>query len=248
MAHSPKANRPGAAARAGRAGPEADRAASIDARGGRAADPGEVVVTCPDSFGHHVPLPPGLSVGSIRRAIQHIEREMVDLVEMYYEQGAGLGTVIRVLAANALDSYSEYEKSRHLDDAQQRFPDLRRRRGGSPPPPEHCLESKASKRPWAVQSHYDHPGWYIIWRYLVDPTESIEPGKPVIIWRVDVAFLTKDDWKYEPSTATHGRGGRTHTFGLRNAAEKLRTKAVYSRRDIRLAGSKPVPLNHNGGP
>jgi hypothetical protein len=80
----------------------------------------------------------------------------------------------------------------------------------------------------------------------VDPTESSEPGKPVIVWRVDVAFLTKDDWKYEPSTATHGRGGRTHTFGLKQAAQKLQTKAVYSRRDIRLAGGKPVPLNHNG--
>lgn len=33
------------------------------------------------------------------------------------------------------------------------------------------LESKASKWVWAIQSHYDHPGWYIVWRYLVDQTE-----------------------------------------------------------------------------
>ncbi len=200
----------------------------------------------PDDFNAQVPLPPGLTTAALRRAVEYIEREMVDLVEIYHEQANVFSAIVRIYGTRALDSYSEYEKSRHSDEAQQRFPDLRRRRGGAPPPPEHCLESKASKRPWAVQSHYDHPGWYIIWRYLVDPTESIEAGKPVVIWRVDVAFLTKEDWKYEPSTAAQGRGGRTHTFGLRSAAEKLRDKAVYSRRDIRLAGGKPVPLNHNG--
>jgi len=200
----------------------------------------------PEDFDPHVPLPPGLTVSAIRRAVEYVEREMGDLVEIYHEQANIFSAIVGIYGARALDACSEYEKSRHLDDAQQRFPDLRRRHSGSPPPPEHCLESKASKRPWAVQSHYDHPGWYIVWRYLVDPTESSEPGKPVIVWRVDVAFLTKDDWKYEPSTATHGRGGRTHTFGLKQAAQKLQTKAVYSRRDIRLAGGKPVPLNHNG--
>jgi hypothetical protein len=29
-----------------------------------------------------------------------------------------------------------------------------------------------------------------VWRYLVDTTESIKPGHPVVIWRVDVVFLT----------------------------------------------------------
>jgi len=46
-----------------------------------------------------------------------------------------------------------------------------------------------------VQSHYDHPGWYIVWRYLVDPTKSIKADRVVVIWRVDVAFLEKSDWK-----------------------------------------------------
>ena len=41
----------------------------------------------------------------------------------------------------------------------------------------------------AIQSHYDHAGWYIVWRYLVDPTETIERGKPVIVWHVDIVFL-----------------------------------------------------------
>jgi hypothetical protein len=41
---------------------------------------------------------------------------------------------------------------------------------------------------------------------------SLEAKKPVIIWRVDIVFLTKEDWKYEASTAGSGGGGRTHTF------------------------------------
>jgi hypothetical protein len=94
-----------------------------------------------------------------------------------------------------------------------------------------------------LQSHYDHSGWYIVWRYLVDPTISLEPRKPVIIWRVDVIFLRKEDWKYEGSTAGKGGGGRTHTFGLQDAAKKLRDKAVYQRKDVKLIGSKAVPVN-----
>jgi hypothetical protein len=106
-----------------------------------------------------------------------------------------------------------------------------------------ALESKGSKRPWELQSHYDHPGWYIVWRYLVDPTESIELGKPIIIWRVDVVFLRKGDWEYQGSKASALGGGRTHTFGLKNPARKLKGKAIYQRSDIRLSGGKPAPVN-----
>jgi hypothetical protein len=105
------------------------------------------------------------------------------------------------------------------------------------------LESKGSKRPYAIQSHFDHPGWYIVWRYLVDPTESIASGKPVIIWRVDIVFLEKSDWKYEGSTASAAGGGRTHTFGVKEPAKKLQGKAVYKRSNIVLIGNKPVPVN-----
>lgn len=82
-----------------------------------------------------------------------------------------------------------------------------------------------------------------MWRYLVDPTETIEPNRPVVIWRVDVVFLEKSDWKYEGSSAGSSGGGRTHTFGVRNAAKKLKGCAVYARRDIVLRSSKPVPRN-----
>ena len=56
-------------------------------------------------------------------------------------------------------------------------------------------------------------------------------------------FLEKDDWKYEGSKAGSGGGGRTHTFGVKMVAKKLRGCAVYRRSDIALKAGKPVPIN-----
>ena len=67
--------------------------------------------------------------------------------------------------------------------------------------------------------------------------------KPVIVWRVDVLFLIKEDWKYEGSSASAGGGGRTHTFGLKFPAARLKDKAVYQRKDVKLTGGKAVPRN-----
>ena len=194
-------------------------------------------------FDGTVPLPPGLTIPAIRKSIEYIEKELADLIDIYYEQANVFSALVGIYGVRALDTFSVYEKSRHRDVAQQRFPDLKKRGSPTPPPPQMALESKGSKRPWALQSHYDHPGWYIVWRYLVDPTESIKPGKPVIIWRVDILFVHKTDWEYQGSKAGPEGGGRTHTFGLRNPAKKLRDKAVYRRMDIRLANGKPTPVN-----
>lgn len=79
-----------------------------------------------------------------------------------------------------------------------------------------------------------------MWRYLVDTTESIKPGRPVVVWRVDVVFLTADDWKYEGSKAAHGQGGRTHTFGVKTAAKKLAGSAAYKLPGIVIKNGKPV--------
>jgi hypothetical protein len=196
-----------------------------------------------EDFDASVALPPGLSVAAIRRAVEYIERELAELIEIYFEQANVFSALVGIFGVKGLDAYSVYEKSRHLDFAQQRFPDLIKKGSGPNPSPNESLESKGSKRPWALQSHYDHPGWYIVWRYLVDPTMSLEDRKPVIIWRVDVAFLHKNDWKYEGSTAGAGGGGRTHTFGVRNPADKLKGKAVCQRSDVKLVGGKPVPVN-----
>jgi hypothetical protein len=196
-----------------------------------------------EDFDASVALPPGLDPGHIRRAIDYIERQLADLLDLYLEQANVFSAIVGIFGARALDSFSNYEKHRHLHTAQQRFPDLRRRGSGPIPPPNESLESKGSKRPWAIQSHFDHPGWYIVWRYLVDPTESLEAGKPVVIWRVDVVFLGKDDWKYEGSSAGQSGGGRTHTFGVKNPAAKLRGCAIYRRKDVVIRDGKPVPKN-----
>lgn len=195
-------------------------------------------------FDETVPLPPGFGgVSAIGRAIDYMERQLADFVEIYYEQANVFSAIVGILGTKALDSVSNWEKSKHLYTAQQRFPDLCRRGSARIPAPQDCLESKASKRPWAIQSHYDHPGWYVVWRYLVDPTESLEKGKPVIIWRVDMVFLEKQDWKYEGSTASAAGGGRTHTFGVKHPAERLKGKAVYRRGDVVIRDGKPIPAN-----
>ena len=196
-----------------------------------------------DDFDRNVELPKGLEISAIRRAIGYIEKQLAEWFEIYFEQANVFSALVSIMGAKALDTYSSYEKHRNVDTAQQRFPDLKRRGSGQNPRAEDCLESKGSKRPWSIQSHYDHPGWYIVWRYLVDPTESIEEGRPVIIWRVDVVFLDKTDWKYEASTAGDAGGGRTHTFVVKNPAQKLKGKAIYQGADIVIRHGKPIPKN-----
>jgi hypothetical protein len=196
-----------------------------------------------DDFNRDVPLPPGLTTTAIHKAIDYIEKGLSDLVEIYLEQANVFSAIVGIYGAKALDATSVYQKHRHQDLAQQRFPDLRKKGSGTNPTAMFSLESKASKRAWAIQSHYDHSGWYIVWRYLIDPTMSLEANKPVIIWRVDVIFLTKEDWKYEGSSAGTGGGGRTHTFGIKNPAAKLKDRAVYQRSDVKLSGGKAVPAN-----
>jgi hypothetical protein len=197
----------------------------------------------PSDFNKNVPLPTGLTVAAIRNALQYMERELADLADLYYEQANVFSAIVGIYGTKALDSTSVYEKRKHSMFAQTRFPDLKRRGSAEPPAPHDSLECKASKRPWAVQSHYNHAGWYIIWRYLVDPTCALECDRPVIVWRVDVVYLAQDDWKYEGSKAGEGGGGRTHTFGLKSPAAKLKNAAVYSRSDVVVRDSKAVPRN-----
>lgn len=194
-------------------------------------------------FDRSVRLPNGLTIAAIRKSIEYIEREAARLVDIYLEQMNVFSAVVGILGTKALDLYSVYEKVKHTGWAQTRFPDLSRRGAGTKKSPRDCLESKGSKRPWEIQSHYDHEGWYIIWRYLVDPTEAIDPGNPVIVWRVDVVYLKKEDWKYEKSGAGESGGGRTHTFGVKTAAAKLKGCAIYRRKDIILSRGKPIPAN-----
>jgi hypothetical protein len=172
-----------------------------------------------EDFDKSVALPPGLTIAAIKKSVEYIERELSNFVEVYLEQMNVFSAIVGIFGTIALDRHSVYEKVRHLDISQTRFPDLCRK-GSRTSKTIHCLESKASKRPWAIQSHYDHEGWYVIWRYLVDTTETIESGKSVLIWRIDVVYLTKEDWKYEGSKA-----------GLPAEGEHTRSASKPSRRN-----------------
>jgi len=186
-----------------------------------------------------VALPKGLELIHIIKAVEYVERRAADLVDLYYEQANVFSGIVGTFGVKALDAISPYKRHKHPDVAQQRFPDLSLA-GQLNPPPELALESKGSIRPWAVQSHYDHPGWYIIWRYLVDSTQTVKSGLPVVIWRVDVTFVQKEDWKYEGSSASARGGGRTHTFGLRGPAKKLSTAIAFTLPAIILQGGRPI--------
>lgn len=184
-------------------------------------------------------LPKDLTTRHVEKAVEYVERGTADLVELYLEQHNVFSAIVGIFGTKALHAVSPYKKHKHPDVAQQRFPDLSL--GGMlNPPPELALESKGSSRAWAIQSHYNHPGYYIVWRYLVDTTLTIKKDCPVVIWRVDCVFLTSDDWKYEGSGAGAGKGGRTHTFGVRNPAAKLANAAVYTLPGIGIKGGKPI--------
>lgn len=197
-----------------------------------------------EGFDRAVPLPPGLTVGQIKKAIEYVEKQAEEFIDLYHEQANIFSGLIGILGVRALHAFSRYKKHKHPDVAQQRFPDLSH--GGKlNPPAHHALESKGSTRPWAIQSHYNHAGWYIIWRCVIDPTKQMKSGRAVAIWRVDVVFLREEDWKYEGSKAGTGRGGRTHTFGVKNPAERLVKAIVYKAPGIVLRGGRPVLANGN---
>jgi len=192
-----------------------------------------------EGFDRAVPLPPESKVSHIREAIGHVEQRAADLIDIYFEQANVFSGIVGILGIQAIHAVSPYKKHKHPDVAQQRFPDLSLR-GRLAPPPEQALESKGSTRSWALQSHYNHPGWYIVWRYAVDQTKRMKPGKMVLIWRVDIPFLSQDDWKYEGSKAAEGRGGRTHTFGVKNPAKRFKSSIVYQSPRIVISQGGPV--------
>ena len=186
-----------------------------------------------------MPLPKDLKPLHIAKAVEYVEKQTADLVDLYLEQANVFSAIVGIFGVKALHAVSPYKKHKHPDVAQQRFPDLSLS-GKLNPPPEQALESKGSMRPWVIQSHYNHPGWYVVWRYLVDTTETIKPGFPVVIWRVDVVFLTSANWKYEGSKAAEGQGGRTHTFGVINPKATLTGTAAYTLDGIAIKNGKPV--------
>ena len=195
-----------------------------------------------EGYSRTVALPPELRIVHIKKAIEYIERETSEIVDVYYEQANVFSGLVGIFGVRALDALSPYKRHKHPDVAQQRFPDLSLK-GRLNPPPNQALESKGSTRPWALQSHYNHAGWYIVWRYLIDSTKMIEPDHAVLIWRVDVVFVREDDWKYEGSKAAEGGGGRTHTFGVKLPAARFAGAIVYQHPRIVVRQGRPTLAN-----
>lgn len=184
-----------------------------------------------------MPLPPHITPGKLKAGITNVEQRAEEFVSLYYEQPNLFSGVIGVFGTLALDALTPYEKNPNRHEAATRFPDLILRGATRPLNPQQCLECKASKRPWSVDSHYDHAGWHIVWRYLVDPMKLL--GRQVVIWRVDCAFLTKADWKYGASKAGKKGGGRTHTFSVTRPSEVF-ADAPFEHPYVRVIKGKPM--------
>ena len=74
-----------------------------------------------EGFDRKVPLPPELKIAHIRRAIDYIERETSELIEVYFEQANVFSGLVGIFGVRALHALSPYKKHKHPDVAQQRF-------------------------------------------------------------------------------------------------------------------------------
>jgi hypothetical protein len=196
-----------------------------------------------DGFDRSVPLPPELKTAHIREAIGHVENHTTELIDIYFEQANVFSGIVGIIGTQALHAVVRYKKHKHPDIAQQRFPDLSLR-GRLNPPPEQALESKGSTPALGAAIPLQPRGMVHCLALCNRPNKEIEAGgKVVAIWRVDIVFLREDDWKYEGSRASEGHGGRTHTFGVKNPAKRLKGCIVYQHPRIAIRHGGPVLTN-----
>src|SRR5713101_4722783 len=74
-----------------------------------------------EDFDKSVALPPGLTIASIKKSVEYIERELSAFVEIYMEQMNVFSAIVSIFGTLALDRHSVYEKVRHIDIAQTGF-------------------------------------------------------------------------------------------------------------------------------
>ncbi len=136
-----------------------------------------------------VPLPRATINPMIARAVDYVETQTADLIDLYLEQANVFSAIVGISGVKGLHAVSPFKKHKHPDVAQQRFPDLSLD-GRLNPPPEQALESKGV-REHGLSSLITIilAGHCLALPSLTRP-RSIKPGRPVVIWRVDVAFLT----------------------------------------------------------
>lgn len=100
-----------------------------------------------------------------------------------------VSNVVGNLGVMALDSDTKYKRPSSVIDREQRFPDLRG-------PEKEPLESKGALNFNTPNAHNKKEGWFIVWRYIIDSQHELDGARTVKIFRVDVAYLLEDDWKY----------------------------------------------------
>jgi hypothetical protein len=181
-----------------------------------------------EGFSRSVALPPGLKMAHIRKAIEYVEEQAEQLIDLCYKQANIFSALIGILGVRALDAFSPYKRHKHPDVAQQRFPDLSLG-GRLNPPASQALESKGSSRPWAIQSHYNHAGGYVIWRYFVDPTRRMKPPR-VVPSRGRPRRQNPHLWREEPGRQVGGlcalSGSGYHAVARQANFEQWRKRRV----------------------
>ena len=134
-----------------------------------------------EGFDPSIPLPPELKIAHIRKAIDYIEKEISEFVDVYYEQANVFSGLIGIFGVRALSSISPYKKHKHPDVAQQRFPDLSLK-GKLNPPPNRAVESKGSTRPkaWWVMPIVGIGFWVTTFELTTEQLCKHEIGKQAI--------------------------------------------------------------------
>ena len=74
--------------------------------------------------GARLPLPKDLKPIHIKRAVEYVEIQTSDLIDLYLEQANVFSAIVGIFGVKALHAVSPYKKHKHPDVAQQRFPDL----------------------------------------------------------------------------------------------------------------------------
>lgn len=180
-----------------------------------------------ECFNSGVPLPEGLEINEIKKALEETQRLISEInlmivkdtqVSLYSMiQGNTLSGLISNVFTSLLGRYSDYKP---YDET--KFPDLINQKTNT------GLEVKASNKVMkGGEGHNGHAGWHIVVCYTIKDNE-------IEFTQVEIAFLIgygeeKSDWTYrgssvKPETKTR----RTETYNTTTVGTaKLRDGSVY---------------------
>lgn len=187
----------------------------------------------PNYFRRSVPLPPGLTIEQLGRAMDETQRLVHlinagltvtggELLSRYIQANNYSGIVSNILC----DSLHRYSAYKHY--SAQGFPDLMYRNkagrevGG--------LEVKATTRPGkGGESHNGHSGWHLVAHFAADADTGDITFRHMMIADLNGHMQPDSDWKYQGSRVKAETGSqRTETYITTPAGTaKLRHGSVY---------------------